>query len=455
MCPRLTGHYSAKGGLCKMKQAVILAGGKGSRLKSISGDLPKSMVSVLGIPLLRYIIEQCVLHRILDIKLLVSYKNKVIENYFGDGYQFGVSIQYILEDTPRGTAGALVDALPELDEQFLVIYGDTYFDIDLSDFWEFHQDQAGDISIFLHPNDHPHDSDLIEVNSSLQVHKIHPYPHDLKWHQNLVNAALYMFNKSALNGVCFVSDNPDIAKDLFPLMLESKKTLYGYVSTEYIKDMGTPKRLSKVEKDIGSGKVKSLKKQTPKIAIFLDRDGTINQEVNHLSNQEQFELLDGAAEAICQINAAGILAVIVTNQPVIARGELKESELKIIHNKMDTLLGRHGAYIDRLYYCPHHTDRGFEGEVKELKFNCDCRKPSIGMFRQAKNDLNIVLEKSWLVGDSTRDILAAKHAGIKSVLVQTGFSGKDGAFEVVPDYVAKDLSEAVMLILKEIDSNDC
>ena len=190
-------------------------------------------------------------------------------------------------------------------------------------------------------------------------------------------------------------------------------------------------------------------------AIFLDRDGTINKEVNHLSSQDQFELLDGAAEAISQINAAGLLTVIVTNQPVIARGELIESELKIIHNKMDTLLGRHGAYIDRLYYCPHHIDIGFAGEVKELKFHCDCRKPRTGMIMQAKNDLNISIEKSWLVGDSTRDILAAKNAGLKSVLVQTGFGGKDGNIKIIPDYVAKDLNEAVKLIFKEIDSNDC
>jgi len=438
-----------------MKQAVILAGGKGTRLKDVSGNLPKPMVPVLGKPLLQHLIEQCVEYDITDIKLLISYKKEIIEDYFGDGDQYGATIQYIAEDTPRGTAGALIDVLPGLNEQFLVAYGDTFFDIDLGAFWKFHQDQMGDASIFLHPNDHPHDSDLVEVGSDLQVQKIHPYPHDSKWCQNLVNAAIYMFNKNALQGIDFVSDKPDIAKELFPLMLESKKKLYGYISTEYIKDMGTPKRLSKVEKDINSGKVKSLKKQTPKIAIFLDRDGTINQEVNHLSNEEQFELIDGAAEAICQINAAGILAVVATNQPVIARGELKVSELKIIHNKMDTLLGSYGAYIDKLYYCPHHTDHGFEGEVKELKFYCDCRKPSIGMFRQAKNDLNIVLEKSWLVGDSTRDILAAKNAGMKSVLIQTGFSGKDGAFEVVPDYVAKDLSEAITLILKEIDSNDC
>ena len=433
-----------------MKQAVILVGGKGTRLKEVSGNLPKPMVPVLGKPLLQYLIEQCVEYGISNIKLLASYKKEVIEDYFGDGSQYGASIQYIIEDVPRGTAGALMDALPELDEQFLVVYGDTFFDIDLGSFWKFHQDQAGDASIFLHPNDHPHDSDLVEVDSDLQVQKIHPYPHDNQWRQNLVNAAVYMFNKGALQGVDFASDRPDIAKELFPLMLESKKKLYGYISTEYIKDMGTPKRLSKVEKDIDSGKVKLLKRQIPKMAIFLDRDGTINQEVNHLSSQEQFELINGVGEAICQINAAGILTVIVTNQPVIARGELKESELQVIHNKMDTLLGGQGAYIDRLYYCPHHTDSGFEGEIEALKFDCDCRKPKIGLFTQAKKDLNIVLEKSWVIGDSTRDILAAQNAGMKSILVRTGHAGKDGSYEVTPDFVAENLNEAVRLILKEI-----
>ena len=433
-----------------MKQAVILAGGKGTRLKEVSGSLPKPMVPVLGKPLLQHLIEQCVEYGITDIKLLVSYKREVIENYFGDGDQYGATIQYIVEDAPRGTAGALMDALPELSEQFLVVYGDTFFDIDLDSFWKFHQHQAGDASIFLHPNDHPYDSDLVEIGSDCQVQKIHPYPHDNQWRQNLVNAAVYIFNKNALQGVDLIFDRPDIAKELFPLMLESKKKLYGYISTEYIKDMGTPKRLSKVERDIDSGKVKSLKKQTPKMAIFLDRDGTINQEVNHLSNQEQFELIDGVGEAICQINIAGILAVVVTNQPVIARGELKESELKVIHNKMDTLLGRQGAYLDRLYYCPHHTDSGFEGEIEALKFDCDCRKPKISLFIQAKKDLNIVLENSWMIGDSVRDVVAAKNAGMKSILVQTGYAGKDSSYKATPDFVAKDLSEAVKWVLKEI-----
>ena len=433
-----------------MRQAVILAGGKGTRLRKVSHDLPKPMVPVLGKPLLHHLIEKCIAYGIRDIKLLVSYKKEVIQDYFGDGKQYGVSIQYISEDKPRGTAGALMDALVELDEQFLILYGDTFFDIDLGKFWNFHQENSSDVSMFLHPNNHPDDSDLIEVNNDLRVQKIHLYPHDNQWRENLVNAAVYMFNRNALTGVKLSVDRPDIAKHLFPLMLVLGRRMYGYISTEYIKDMGTPERLSQVERDIKSGKVDSLNGATSKVAIFIDRDGTINQEVNHLIDEDQFELIDGAGEAIRKINATGILAVVVTNQPVVARGDLTESQLKIIHNKMDTLLGRDGAYIDRLYYCPHHTDKGFRGEIKELKFDCTCRKPKAGLFMQAKHDLNIDLKDSWVIGDSTRDMMAAKNAGMKSVLVKTGHAGKDGVYEVTPDFIAKDLNEAVSLILSKI-----
>jgi histidinol-phosphate phosphatase family protein len=435
-----------------VRQAVILAGGKGTRLKDISGDLPKSMVPILGKPLLQHLIEQCVEYQIFDIKLLVSYKKEFIERFFGDGSRFGVSIQYIVEPNPRGTAGALIDALPELNDQFLVVYGDTFFDIDLGAFWDFHQIQAGDVSIFLHPNDHPYDSDLVEIDQDLRVKKIHPYPHDPSWRQNLVNAAVYIFNKSSLKNITFSSvfSTPDIAKNLFPLMLEQNKQLFGYISTEYIKDMGTPRRLSRVEKDIQSGKVRSLNRQAAKVAIFLDRDGTINKEVNHLSSEEQFEILPSVGKAIAKINEAGILVIVVTNQPVIARGDLTEDGLKNIHNKMDTLLGLEGAYIDRLYYCPHHPDSGFHGEVKKLKLNCDCRKPNIGLFIKARNDINVALEESWMVGDSFRDIGAAKNAGILSVLVGTGFTGRDARAEFTPDFEVGNLEEAVDLILGKL-----
>jgi len=435
-----------------MKQAVILAGGKGTRLRDISGHLPKPMTSIFGKPLLQHIVEECAKYNFSDIKLLVSYKKEIIKDYFGDGKKYGVSIEYICETKARGTAGALLDALTILDEHFLVLYGDTYFDIDLNSFKQFHKDHNGDASIFLHPNDHPYDSDLVQIDSHNLVQKIHSYPHDNQWRQNLVNAAVYIFNKTAFKGINLNSIKSDIAKDLFPTMIASRKRIYGYLSTEYIKDMGTPNRLSKLEIDIKTGKVLKLKKSSLKTAIFLDRDGTINREVNHLSEIDQFELIEGAAEAIHKINAAGILVVIVTNQPVIARGELKETELKEIHNKMDTLLGQKGAYIDRLYYCPHHTDAGFEGEVKSLKINCECRKPKIGLLKRAERDLNIKLEQSWLVGDSTSDIMTACNAGMKSVLVKTGFAGKDGKHELNPVYIANNLNDAIDLILKKIDT---
>lgn len=436
-----------------LKQAVILAGGEGSRLKKISADLPKPMTVLNNKPLLQHIIEQCVLYNIKDIKLLVSYKRDVIENYFGDGSKYGARIEYIVEDVPKGTAGALIDALPKLDEIFLVLYGDTFFDIDFFAFIKFHSHKNGDSSIFLHPNDHPYDSDLVEIDRNYKVQKIHPYPHDNQWRKNLVNAAVYIIKNEAIKNITFDSKKPDIAKDLFPRMLNLKKRVYGYLSSEYIKDMGTPERLLKVESDIQSGKVKALSNKISKAAIFLDRDGTINKQVGHLYDQNAFELIKNSGKAISMINEAGILSIVITNQPVIARGELSEDGLAEIHNKMDTLLGRVGAYIDRLYYCPHHPDSGFVGEIKELKFDCNCRKPKIGLIDQAKNDLNIDLNKSWLIGDSYRDIAAAKKAGLRSVLVLTGESNNSENLNIEPDFVAENLYFAVRLIIEEL-AND-
>jgi len=431
-----------------VKQAVILAGGKGTRLKSVSGEFPKPMVPVLGKPVLRHLIEQCANYGFLDLHLLVSYKSEVIEEFFGDGSQYGLSIRYHKEDVPLGTAGALLDLMPQLKERFLVLYGDTYSGVDLSRFWDFHEFSGGDASLFLHPNDHPKDSDLVEVDKNFRITAIHGYPHDGEWHRNLVNAAIYIINKSSLIDVRLNSERPDIAKVLFPLLLQSGCKLNGYLSTEYIKDMGTPERLSAVEQDILSGKVESLKQTSKKKALFLDRDGVLNKEVDHISRPEQLELLPGVGKAVRKANLAGILVVVVTNQSVVARGELTEADLQLIHNKLDTLLGIDGAYIDRLYYCPHHPDSGFYGEILELKIGCSCRKPKPGLLLQAAEELNISLEDSWMVGDRTGDILAGERAGVHTILVNTGYAGNDGKYSVAPDFAVEDLTVAVDQVLR-------
>ena len=193
--------------------------------------------------------------------------------------------------------------------------------------------------------------------------------------------------------------------------------MFCYDSPEYVKDMGTPDRFHQVEEDFKAGRVSAKNLSNKQKAVFLDRDGTINKYVGFLRNINDFELIDGVSEAIKRINASGYLAIVITNQPVIARGEVTYEELNKIHNKMETLLGNEGAYLDAIYYCPHHPDSGFVGEVKELKIDCDCRKPKPGLLLKASQELNIDLSQSWMIGDSKNDIMAGKNAGCKTALI--------------------------------------
>ena len=170
-------------------------------------------------------------------------------------------------------------------------------------------------------------------------------------------------------------------------------------------------------------------------AVFLDRDGTINKYVGFLRNIDEFELLPGVAEAIKAINSTGFLVIVVTNQPVIARGEVSYEELQEIHNKMETLLGNQGAYIDAIYYCPHHPHKGYEGEIPELKFECDCRKPKPGMLLKAAKDFNIDLSQSWMIGDGENDIKAGKAAGCKTALIGNANYSQDVTIDSLEEFV--------------------
>jgi D-glycero-D-manno-heptose 1,7-bisphosphate phosphatase len=194
--------------------------------------------------------------------------------------------------------------------------------------------------------------------------------------------------------------------------------MFCYDSPEYVKDMGTPERFYEVEADFIEGRVQSKNLSNRQKAVFLDRDGVINKYVGFLRDVDEFELLPGVSEAIKKINGSGYLCIVVTNQPVIARGEVTVEELDEIHNKMETLLGLESAYIDGLYYCPHHPHKGYEGEIPELKTDCDCRKPKPGMLLKAAEDFNIALAESWMVGDGENDVMAGRNAGCKTAFIR-------------------------------------
>lgn len=444
--PRI-GHKTV---MSTKRQLVILGGGKGTRLASRLGGLPKPLVDIGGLPLLQRQIEHARTYGVEQVLVLVNHRAECIQEFFRDNENFGLDLICIDDGEPRGTAGAVLAVLPQLAPDVLVMYGDTLLNVDLDRFYAFHEarpDAAA--SLFLHPNDHPQDSDIMEVDGNGLVTRIYPYPHAAgEDYPNLVNAALYLVRSSALAQWSDVRPPLDFAKDLFPRMVAAEQKLYGYVSPEYIKDVGTPERLDKAEADWNSGRVANGCLSQPQAAVFLDRDGTINKDVGFLSARDQIELLPGAANAVRRINKSGMLSVVVTNQAVVARGDCDEKELQCIHNRLAKLLGLEGAYLDRVFACIHHPDKGFPGERPELKFKCSCRKPAVGLLKQAQEDMNIDFRKCWFVGDRTGDIICGQRAGMRSVLVHTGSAGKDGKYAMIPDYEAADLAEAAEFMLE-------
>ncbi len=429
-------------------QLVVIAGGKGTRLRERLGDLPKPMVDVDGRPLLERQILLAKQYGITDIVLLLGHGANKIREYFEDGSNWGVKIRYHEESEPLGTAGAVLDALPSLGDRFLVMYGDTMLNIDLERFAQAHSNSGAPISLLLHPNDHPQDSDLVELDDEDRVLTFHNYPHDPnRYYANLVNAALYIVDRKSMELYAGVRAYPDFAKHLFPHLIAQGVRLHGYRSPEYIKDAGTPERLDKVTVDLRSGRIARSSFATPSPAVFLDRDGTINREVSYVRSPDQLELLDGVAAGIRRLNSSGVRVIVITNQPVIARGECSERNLKEIHNKLETELGAQGAYVDGIYYCPHHPDKGFQGERADLKMKCSCRKPATGLIDRATSDFNLDRSRSWLIGDSNRDVQTAFNAGIRSILVRTGFGGSDGKYGATPNMVCADLPAAVEFLL--------
>ena len=190
----------------------------------------------------------------------------------------------------------------------------------------------------------------------------------------------------------------------------------------------------------------SLTHRTPIPAVFLDRDGTINEERGHIWTPKDLVLLPGAAKAIHQLNQSEYLTVVVTNQSVIARGKCTEAGMKAIHNRLQVLITEEGGSIDQIYYCPHYPDKKIPGGREDLKIICDCRKPQPGLIMRAAKDLNIDLNLSWLVGNMPSDIEAASRAGVRSILLEN-HGVFDNQLSVSPVAKCIDLKDAVRLIL--------
>jgi len=431
--------------------AVIMAGGKGSRLRSITNDeIPKPMVPVDGKPLLEYQVGKLKSYGIKKIVMIVGHLGEKIVDHFKDGKNFSVEIDYIFEKEPLGTAGAFYYLKDKIDaKDFMLVFGDVFFDMDFDRMEDFHFKNSALTTLLAHPNGHPYDSDLIRMDDKGRVigfdskHNVRDY-----WYDNMVNAGMYIINRKLLD---LVKEpvKTDFEKDILANQVKLGANIYAYHTPEYVKDVGTVDRINATVEELKSGLIQSKNLKNKQRAIFIDRDGTINVSKGFISKADDLELIPGSIEAIKAINKSGALAIVITNQPVIARGECSFEELHNIHNKLKTILGEKGAFVDDIFYCPHHPDKGFEGEVPELKFDCECRKPKTGMIDEAVKKYNIDLSKSYMVGDSTMDLETARNAGVKSVLVDTGFAGNDDKYDRNCDIEAKNLFDAVEKIIKD------
>lgn len=418
-----------------------MAGGRGSRISSVVSDVPKPMIRVCGKPILEYQIENLRRFGIVDITLVIGHLGDVVSEYFADGAAFGVRISYFAEDFPLGTAGALLK-MDDLKEDFILLCGDIIFDVDFDRFISFHKERKGLATLLTHPNSHPYDSALIETEI-LPPSRPGAMPSDsfrvLAWlnkedersfHKNRVNAGIEIISPELLqiykDGLLGkeVREKVDLDRDILKPAITSGK-IFAYDTPEYVKDMGTPDRLKDVERDLKSGLVRARNLKNKQKAVFLDRDGTLNEMSGFVAAPQQLKMLPEAAEAVKLINKSGYLAIVVTNQPVIARGDCDFCDLQLINNKMETELGRGGAFLDAIYVCPHHTDRGFPGERADYKFACKCRKPEPGLLLEAARDFNIDLSESYMIGDSDSDVEAGRRAFLRGSIKIRRNSGED------------------------------
>lgn len=422
---------------------IIMAGGRGTRISELFPDIPKPLIPIENIPVLEREILSLRDQGFTDLILTVSHMaDKVIE-YLGNGSRLGVRIEYFVEETPLGNAGALYKLRNRIGaEPFLLLNADAVFDVDFNRMVEFHRSQGALVTLFTHPNSHPYDSGLIIADEKKRVlawlAKEDERP---KYYKNRVNAGLHIIDPKILDmtgidgnkvGTVDSITGKVVKVDLDRQILKplsGTNMMFCYDSPEYVKDMGTPERFNSVIKDYRAGIVSGKNLSNKQKAVFLDRDGTINKYVGFLRNIEDFELIPNVDDAIKKINESGYLCIVVTNQPVVARGEVSLAELDEIHKKMETELGFAGAYIDGCYFCPHHPHKGYEGEVAELKIDCDCRKPKPGMLIRAAKEFNIDLAQSYMVGDGENDVKAGLAAGCKSILINREDTGsKRGDF---------------------------
>jgi D,D-heptose 1,7-bisphosphate phosphatase len=398
-----------------IEQGVVIAGGLGTRLKEFLPNLPKCLNRVGDFTLIEQTCKVFSESGIKRLHLLLGHLSEtVVSEIPALRSKYNLEITFSVEQNLLGTGGSLLSSMHLLDDQFLLTYGDLYLDLDLKDFCIRFENSGYDFAQLIHPTNHMHDSDLIRIDDSGNIigYSLKPRSKELQV-RNRANSGVYAFKKETLLEYSQVGKKVDLDKEILPSLIARKKRGLAIRNLGYARDAGTIDRISRIKGDIGAG----LTRTRLRPAVFLDRDGTVNKSRGYISQPEQIELYEDVASAIKQFNEKGFWVIVITNQPVVARGEASIEDLESVHARIDSLLSATDAYIDEYYLCPHHPHKGYAGEITALKVECGCRKPKTGLLEQACKEFPIDRSKSFFFGDSEIDMIAARSFNIKHALI--------------------------------------
>lgn len=396
-------------------EAIILAGGLGTRLKPCIENLPKPLAPINGKPFLRYLLDYLYVNGVHRAIISTGYKAETVEEFIGKSHR-GMTVEYCREDSPLGTGGAIKKALGMCRENCVaVINGDTYFDVDLAEMKKFHNVSGCRLSLASKWIDNAENSGFLEHKNGILC----GFCEKGIASAGLINGGIYFIDRHALDGIAeekFSFEKQILEAGYCPVAV--------YESDGYFIDIGIPENYKKAERE--NDKLFSKRKRK---AVFLDRDGTINHDTGHLYRTEDFRFIENADKAIEEIKNKRYLAIVITNQAGIAKGLYTAEDVDKLHAHLDSLLFENcGVTADAYYFCPHHPD----AVIESLKKECSCRKPSAGLILKAVSDfadigIEIDLENSFTVGNKISDVLAGKNAGTgNNILIGCDESDSEG-----------------------------
>jgi len=367
---------------------VILCGGYGSRLKQLTKKIPKPLLEVNNKPFLYYLINNLKRFGLKNILILSHYKSDEFKVYFKNNFK-EMNIRVVKEKSKLGTGGSILNSIKYLENKFYILNGDTYFDINLSTL-ESNLKNSG--LIIAGTKKKKSDYSYTYKNNTIINKKE-------KEKNCLVSGGVYLARKSFFKN--YTIKNIDLDKEIIWPNIKKKKIKLKIFNNPF-HDIGSSMKDFKQTQ-------RFLKKNYVKPCCFLDRDGVINFDTGYVHSKNKFKWKNNVIKGIKYLNENNYYVIVITNQAGIAHGFYREKDVIILHNHINKTLFRHGAHIDRFYFCPHHS----EAKIKKYKKNCNFRKPNIGMFNKALSKWNIDPKQSYFIGDKITDKIASKRSCVK------------------------------------------